>query len=147
MGETIVYEDAAKFEGVTEVIAGTYALTDAHVSAFWPHLKPAAHVLTTVTSRPEPDLVIADAGQKAVGIDLGLPRVTALPGIETIGLNAEHCRLRLDASTQATVQHGDKLWLQPWDLGTCMNLYDIVWVARQGKIETTWPVAARGQYR
>ncbi len=146
VGETIIYEEAANFEGVTEVMAGTYALTDACFSSFWPQLKPAAHVLSTVTSRPEPGLAITDAGQKAVGVDLGLPRVAALPGIETIGLNAEHCRLRLDASIQTTVQQGYKLWLQPWDLGTCMNLYDTVWVARQGKIEATWPVTARGQY-
>lgn len=146
-GETIIYEEAARFDGVTEVIAGTYALMDAQYAAYWPHLKPAAHVLSTVTSRPEPGLAIADAGQKAVGIDLGLPQVAAPAGMETTGLSAEHCRLRLDESAQTAVQHGHKLWLMPWDLGTCMNLYDIVWVARQGRIETMWPVAARGQYR
>ncbi|WP_179137938.1 alanine racemase [Candidatus Entotheonella palauensis] len=147
VGETILYEEAARTNGVTEVMAGVYALLDAHYAPYWPHLKPAAHVLTTVTSRPEPGLAITDAGQKAVGIDLGLPQVTSLSGIETTGLSAEHCRLRLDALAQPAVNTGQKLWLRPWDLGTCTNLYDLMWVVRQGKIETSWPVAARGQYR
>jgi D-serine deaminase-like pyridoxal phosphate-dependent protein len=147
IGETVIYEEAANAVGVTEVMAGTYALLDAHYAPYWPHLKPAAHVLTTVTSRPEPDIAITDAGQKAVGIDLGLPRVRSLAGVETTGLSAEHCRLRLDASAQTAVQTGQKLWLRPWDLGTCTNLYDFIWGVRQNKIETSWPVAARGQYR
>ena len=147
VGETIIYEEAAHRAGVTEVMAGVYALLDAHYAPYWPHLQPAAHVLTTVTSRPEPSLAITDAGQKAVGIDLGLPQVTSLPGVETTGLSAEHCRLRLDASAQPAVKTGQKLWLRPWDLGTCTNLYDLMWGVRQGKIETSWPVAARGQYR
>jgi len=147
VGETILYEEAANFAGVTEVMAGMYALLDAHYAPYWPHLKPAVHVLTTVTSRPEPTLAITDAGQKAVGIDLGLPQVTSLAGVETTGLSAEHCRLRLDASAQAAVKIGQKLWLRPWDLGTCTNLYDLMWGVRQGRIEASWPIAARGQYR
>jgi D-serine deaminase-like pyridoxal phosphate-dependent protein len=78
IGETVIYEEAASAVGVTEVMAGTYALLDAHYAPYWPHLKPAAHVLTTVTSRPEPGIAITDAGQKAVGIDLGLPQVMSL---------------------------------------------------------------------
>jgi 3-hydroxy-D-aspartate aldolase len=147
VGETLIYNEAANMAGVTEVMAGMYALLDAYHAPYWPHLKPAAHVLTTVTSRPEPSLAITDAGQKAVGIDLGLPQVTSLPGVEPTGLSAEHCRLHLDASAQAVVKTGQKLWLRPWDLGTCTNLYDFMWGVRQGKIETSWPVAARGQYR
>ncbi len=147
VGETIRYEEAANFAGVTEVMAGMYALLDAHSAPHWPHLKPAAHVLTAVTSRPEPGLAITDAGQKAVGTDLGLPQVTSLSGVEATGLSAEHCRLQLDALAQSAVKTGQKLWLRPWDLGTCTNLYDLMWGVRQGKIETSWPVAARGQYR
>lgn len=147
VGETHLYEEAANTAGITEVVMGRYALLDAHYAPYWPQLRPAAHVLTTVTSRPEPELAITDAGQKAVGIDLGLPQVASLAGVETTGLSAEHCRLRLDASAQSALIMGQKLWLRPWDLGTCTNLYDLIWVVRQGKMETSWPVAARGQYR
>ena len=147
VGETTLYEEAANAEGVTEVMAGAYALLDARTAPHWPQLKPAAHVLTTVTSRPEPGIAITDAGQKAVGIDLGLPQVVSLPGVEATGLSAEHCRLSLDAPAQAAVKAGQKLWLRPADLGTCANLYDLMWGVRHGKIETSWSVAARGQYR
>ena len=147
VGETIIYEEAANAADVTEVMLGAYALLDARTAPHWPQLKPAAHVLTTVTSRPEPDIAITDAGQKAIGVDLGLPQVASLPGVEATGLSAEHCRLRLEASAQAAVKAGQKLWLRPADLGTCANLYDFIWGARQGKVETSWPVTARGQYR
>ena len=147
VGETVSYEEAANTAGVTEVMIGAYALLDARTASQWPQLKPAAHVLTTVTSRPEPDIAITDAGQKAVGVDLGLPQVASLPGAEATGLSAEHCRLRLDASAQAAVKVGQTLWLRPADLGTCANLYDFIWGVRQGKVETSWPVTARGQYR
>jgi hypothetical protein len=32
-------------------------------------------------------------------------------------------------------------------MGTCVNLYDNLYVARQGKLDFVWSVAARGRYR
>lgn len=110
-------------------------------------LRPAARVLTTMTSRPEPGLGIADTGQKAMGMDLGLPTVDEIPGVDVIGLNAEHCRLRLGDETAEQLKLGDKLWLTPWDISTCANLYDTLHVAHEGKLMLTWPIAARGHYR
>jgi D-serine deaminase-like pyridoxal phosphate-dependent protein len=104
-------------------------------------------VLTTVTSRPQPDTAITDSGQKAVGIDLGLPTLDDFPQAEVVGLSAEHCRLYLDEQTASALNPGDKVWLTPWDMDTCVNLYDNLYVARQGKLDFVWSVAARGRYR
>jgi 3-hydroxy-D-aspartate aldolase len=147
VGGMTMYEPIAALDGVTEVRLGTYAIMDAGHAPYAPSLHPAAHILTTVTSCPEPGTAITDAGQKAVGIDLGLPVVRDRPGISAMALSAEHCRLGLADDVQGTVALGDRLWLTPWDIGTCMNLYDAVYGARRGRLEVVWPISARGRYR
>jgi D-serine deaminase-like pyridoxal phosphate-dependent protein len=147
LGGTLDYATAGSLESITEIRAGVYALLDARSRSVLPELQPAARVLTTVTSRPQPDMAITDAGQKAVGIDLGLPEVDEVSGVTVLGLNAEHCRLRLTAEAAAHLPLGAALWLTPWDIGTTTNLYDFIHVIHHGTLTATWPVAARGHYR
>jgi 3-hydroxy-D-aspartate aldolase len=147
VGGTYNYEIAGSMAGVTEVVAGTYALMDQRYAQSRPQFKPAAKVLATVTSRPEPGTAIVDAGQKAIGIDTGLPVAQDIPGVTAIALSAEHGRLRLQEESDSKLAPGDKLWLTPWDIGTCVNLYDYIHAVRDGKLEVVWDVAARGRYR
>jgi 3-hydroxy-D-aspartate aldolase len=146
-GGTYNYEIAGAMAGVTEVLAGTYALMDQRYAHGRPQFKPAARVMATVTSCPEPGTAIVDAGQKAVGIDTGLPVVQAISGAVVVALSAEHGRLRLQDEVDGKVALGDKVWLTPWDIGTCVNLYDYIHAARDGELEVVWDVAARGRYR
>jgi len=146
-GNTSNYEIAGAMSGVTEVPAGAYALLDARYSPHRPQFTPAARILTTVTSRPEPGTAITDAGQKAVSVDRGLPVAAALAEATVTSLSAEHCRLGLEGTTAEQLRLGDTLWLTPQDIGTCVNLYDYIHTARQGCLEAVWRVAARGQYR
>ena len=147
VGNTSNYEIAGGMAGVTEVPAGAYALLDTRYGSHRPQFTPAARVMTTVTSRPEPGTAIADACQKAVSIDLGLPVASNLPEAAVTSLSAEHCRLRLEGAADSTLRLGDKLWLTPYDMGTCVNLYDYLHAVRDGCLEAVWRVAARGQYR
>jgi 3-hydroxy-D-aspartate aldolase len=141
------YDLLASLAGITEIRAGAYALMDASQTALLPQLRLAAHVLTTVTSRPEPDIVITDAGQKAMGNDRGLPLVKDVAGAEVYGLNAEHGRLRLVTGAAPSIQVGDKLQLTPQDIGVTCNLYDFMHTVRHDTLVAVWPVAARGYYR
>ncbi len=141
------YESAENIPGITEVCTGAYALMDARHTSLMSQLRHAAHVLTTVSSHPEPGTAITDAGQKAIGIDMGLPVVAGISGATATGLSAEHCRLQLDDEAQDNVALGDKIWLTPWDMSTCANLYDQMHIVHDGVLEAVWPVAARGQYR
>ena len=54
VGNTSNYEIAGTMAGVTEVPAGAYALLDARYGPHRPQFTPAARVMTTVTSRPNP---------------------------------------------------------------------------------------------
>ena len=147
VGGTHNYEIAGEMAGVTEVQAGSYALMDSRYSRYRRQLRPAARVMATVTSVPEPGLAWLDCGQKAIGIDTGLPVVEGIPGAEVTALHAEHGRLVLKEGAGGNVDLADKVWLTPWDAGACVNLYDYMNVVRDGKLEATWDVAARGRYR
>lgn len=147
VGGTYNYEIAGAMSGVTEVLAGTYALMDARYAQSCPQFTPAARVLATVTSRPEPGTAIVDTGQKAIGIDTGLPLVGDIAGATATSLSAEHGRLHLPSAAENIVAVSDKIWLTPWDIGTCINLYDYLHAARDGRLEVVWDVTARGRYR
>jgi D-serine deaminase-like pyridoxal phosphate-dependent protein len=146
IGGTPAYEAVATLEGVTEIRAGTYALMDAGHADAMPALQPAARVLTTVISRPDSDTAITDCGQKAMGIDRGLPVVADLVGAVPTGLSAEHARLRLENDAARQLAVGEKIWLTPWDISTCVNLYDFMYAVRAGVLEAVWSVTARGHY-
>ena len=146
VGGTHNYEVVGAMSGVTEVPAGAYALLDQRYASHRPQLKPAARVMSTVTSRPESGTVIIDAGQKAVGTDTGLPAVDSIAGTSVARMSAEHGILgQSEAVDQLAV--GDKVWLVPWDTANCLNVYDQVNAVRNGKLEAVWDVAARGRYR
>lgn len=145
-GDTASYDVAGSMAGVTEVLAGAYALLDGRHQALRPELTPAARVLATVTSRPEHDLVILDAGRKAIGTDVGFPVAADLPDSAILSLSAEHTRVRV-AGASDRLAIGSKVWLIPWDVATAANLYDWVHAARGSTLETTWRVSGRGLYR
>ncbi|MCH7800210.1 MAG: alanine racemase, partial [Chloroflexi bacterium] len=133
-------------EGITEVIAGVYALMDHRHTSYNLNLHTAAKILTTVITRPEPEVAWLDTGQKAVSIDTGLPIVDGSSGMSLSRMSAEHGGLVVEGDAQNSLNIGDKVWLIPSDIGNCANVYDFIHVADNGKLEAVWDVAARGQY-
>ncbi len=155
VGGTHNYEIVGDITGVTEVPAGSYALMDARYVEHRPQFQPAARVMVSVISRPEPGLAITDGGVKAVGVDAGIPVLDGVSGadpaysptvVETM-LSAEHGAIRLEGDSDAKVDLGDKAWLIPSDVGMCANLHDYVHAIRDGRLEAVWDIAARGAYR
>ena len=147
VGGTHNYEIAGAMPGVTEVPAGSYALMDYRYSQHRPQFKPAVGVMASVTSRPEPEVAFLDCGQKAIGIDTGLPVVEDIPGATLSNMSAEHGWLTLEGNARSSVDLGGKVRLTPWDSGNCVNIYDYINVVRDGKLEAIWEIAARGRYR
>ena len=147
VGGTYNYEIVGAIAGVTEVPAGSYALLDYRYSRYRTQFKPAAKVISTVTSCPELDIIIIDSGEKTIGADQGLPVVENISEITLTSLSAEHGILKLKKEAQNNLDLGDKVWLIPWDIGSCINLHDYINVVREGKLEAIWEIAARGRYR
>ena len=147
VGGTHNYEIVGDMAGVTEVPAGAYPLIDYRYMRFRPQFQPAGRVMATVTSTPEPGVAITDTGQKAVGADPELPMIDGVPGTTILSLSAEHGNISLGGKAGESFDLGDKMWLVPWDIGTCVNLHDYIHAVRDGRLEAVWDVAARGQYR
>ena len=147
VGGTHNYEIAGDMSGVTEVPAGSYALMDGGYRERRPQFANAARVLGTVISRPEPGLAWLDVGQKAIGIDAGLPAVHDLDGVTVLSMSAEHGGLTLESDAGEALDLGDKVWLTPRDIGSCVNVYDYIHGVRNGRLEVVWDVEARGRYR
>ena len=90
-----------------------YARVTPSTRAAGPELRPAIHVWAAVLSRPEPDLVLLDAGRRDLPFDLDLPvpqravrwgdggaEPVALGAAEVLRLNDQHAFVRV-ASTSA----------------------------------------------
>jgi D-serine deaminase-like pyridoxal phosphate-dependent protein len=129
-------------DGVTEVRAGSYALSDLrHLDRF----EPAARVLGSVTSLPEPGVIITDTGRKAIGNDTGEPSVDNVPGAKLRSLSAEHGLIDVDGPVETVL--GAPVWYTPWDIGACVNLYDYMYGVRNDRLEAVLEIQARGRYR
>ncbi len=144
-GGTHNYDVAGAMEGITDVAAGSYALMDAKYQEQRPELSCAASILATVTSVPEPNLVVLDAGNKATGADAGLPVAIDVDG-DLFSLSAEHGRITMNAGASSVPELGDKVQLTPYSIGDTANVYDFMHVVRDGALEAVWPVNARGLY-
>ncbi len=134
----------------TEMQAGSYVFMDADyarnldqdgapVSTF----RHALFVLSTVMSSVRPGLAVLDAGHKAVAVDSGLPTVWQRPDIRYVSASDEHGKLDI-ASETATPKLGEKLRLVPGHCDPTVDKFDWYVGVRNGRVESLWPVAARG---
>ena len=87
---------------------------------------------------------VVDAGLKALSVDSGMPLVADLPGVEFVRASDEHGVLRLPTETKLRI--GDKIRLIPGHCDPTVNLYDWIVGVRGGKVESVWPVTARGAF-
>ncbi len=100
-------------------------------------------VLATVMSRPTKDRAILDAGLKALGVDAGMPWVARMQDVEYIRAADEHGRLTLHDPSRL-LPLGTKLFLVPGHCDPTVNLYDWYVGYRNARVETLWPITARG---
>lgn len=140
-------EQAADTGGVTEALAGAYALMDQAHTALLPRLQPAACVMASVTSLPEPGAAILDTGRKAMGEDFGFPTLADFPALQVASMSAEHGKLQWTDDAQVSLALGDKVRLIPLEIGGCVNVYDYIHATRDGKLEAVLDISARGKYR
>ncbi len=131
-----------------ELQCGSYVFMDAHygrvrgdngvVGGF----EHALFVLTSIMSRTEATRAVCDAGHKAVAVDSGPPVVFGRLGITYLVANDEHGKIDDPGNLLAI---NDLLWLVPGHCDPTSNLHDWFVGIRNGKVETLWPVTARGK--
>ncbi len=142
-GGTGTYNIAGAYPGITEIQGGSYIVMDAKYHSVLQDFECALTLLTTVTSRPDKETAILDAGMKAVTFEFGMPEVSSLPGAGFAFLSEEHGHLYLEDADPAV---GDKVELIPSHCCTTINLHDRYHACREDRLEAVWPIAARGKF-
>ena len=94
-------------------------------------------------SHQDSGLVWLDAGQKATGIDTGMPEVVGVPGSSVPRMSAEHGGMVLEDGETWDIDLGTKVWLVPHNIANTANVYDLIHAVRDGRLEAVWEVAPR----
>jgi 3-hydroxy-D-aspartate aldolase len=102
----------------------------------------ALFILTTVMSHAKADKAIVDAGLKAQSVDSGLPTIYGRDDVEYLKCSDEH---GVVADPDGVLKVNDKLRLVPGHCDPTCNVHDWYVGVRGGKVETLWPVSARGK--
>ncbi|MFV0244185.1 MAG: 3-hydroxy-D-aspartate aldolase BhcC [Qingshengfaniella sp.] len=99
-------------------------------------------ILTQVMSHAKTDKAICDAGLKAQSMDSGLPVIFGRDDVKYIKCSDEHGVIE---DTKGVLKVGEKLKLIPGHCDPTANVHDWYIGVRNGKVETVWPVSARGK--
>ena len=133
-----------------ELQAGSYVFMDADYArnknaegGRFDEFEHSLFVYTTVMSLPDENRAVVDAGLKAMAFDSGMPEVASTATIDYSGPSDEHGTLDLGQSN-VRLALGEKLRLIPGHCDPTVNLYDWFVCVRGDRVETLWPIVARG---
>ena len=146
-GGSGTYQVTPFLPGVTEVQAGGAIFCDPTYQSWGVDLMPALFVQTTVTSRPNPQRIIVDAGFKAMPGYEGSPVPVGLAQrVHKVICSAEHGALELDSpNTSLTV--GDLVDFMVGYADGTVFLYDVLVGVRGDVVECIWPLLGRGKFQ
>ncbi len=102
----------------------------------------ALFLLTSVMSHAKADKAIVDAGLKVQSVDSGLPFIFGRTDVEYVKCSDEH---GVVADPNGILAINEKLKLVPGHCDPTCNVHDWYVGVRDGKVETLWPVSARGK--
>ncbi|WP_374433192.1 3-hydroxy-D-aspartate aldolase BhcC [Tabrizicola sp.] len=102
----------------------------------------ALFILTSVMSHVKADKAIVDAGLKAQSVDSGLPVIFGRDDVKYVKCSDEHGVVE---DPQGVLKVNDKLRLVPGHCDPTCNVHDWYVGVRNGKVESVWPVSARGK--
>ena len=150
-GGTGSYYFESKSGVFNELQCGSYAFMDADYGRIldkdgkridqgeWEN---ALFILTSVMSHAKADKAIVDAGLKAQSVDSGLPVIFGRDDVQYVKCSDEH---GVVADPNGVLKVNDKLKLVPGHCDPTCNVHDWYVGVRNGKVETLWPVSARGK--
>ena len=128
----------------TELQAGSYLFMDTTYGALDLPFRNSLFVLATVVSK-KGGMVILDAGVKSLGPDQNDPVLLNAAGDRIAGrisLNEEHLKL-FDSGWDPAI--GEKAFVIPGHCCSTVNLYDDLYLFRDGVVTERIPVTARGK--
>lgn len=102
----------------------------------------ALFLLTSVISHAKADRAVCDAGLKVQSVDSGLPVVAGRNDVTYVCCSDEHGEIE---DPEGVLAINQRLRLIPGHCDPTCNLHDWYVGVRNGRVETLWPVSARGK--
>ncbi len=134
-----------------ELQCGSYAFMDADYGRIQDaagqridqsEFENALFILTSIMSHAKPGLAVCDAGLKAQSVDSGLPVVFGRSDVQYVKCSDEHGNID---DPRGVLKINEKLKLVPGHCDPTCNVHDWYVGLRDGRVETLWPVSARGK--
>ena len=149
-GSTGTYNIDSEIDGVTELQPGSFMFMDIDYNRIggqdgevYRDFRHSLTVITTVVSR-RIGAAIVDGGFKAFSTDRAFtPELKGIEGVTYAWAGDEHGRLDLSKAS-ADVKLGDRLEFIIPHCDPSVNLHDRIYGVRGDRVESTWPIAARG---
>jgi D-serine deaminase-like pyridoxal phosphate-dependent protein len=146
-GGTGTYNITGKYQGVTEVQAGSYIFMDTAYKRIIKEFENSLTVLASVISRPKEDRLIVDVGLKAMPKEeqRGIMPEPKLEGLKIYALAEEHGYVKVSKQVR-DIKVGDKIEFIVAHCCTTVNLHDCYHVIKDDKLLETWKIEARGKF-
>jgi D-serine deaminase-like pyridoxal phosphate-dependent protein len=146
-GGTGTAEFCAAHEAVTEVQPGSFAFMDVdYLDTGGLPYESSLEVIATVISRSARDRAVIDAGLKTLSDDSGPARLVHVPGWVYRQAGDEHGTLTPTGEpNRRELRVGERVTLVPSHIDPTINLHDVMYAHRGGRIEARWAVEARGK--
>ena len=146
---SLAYEGFRRGSFIHRISPGTIVYNDASSLHQLPSeygYRPAALVVTRVVSHPHPGIITCDAGHKTVSADAGVPTCVVLghPELTPLSPSEEHLPMAVQEGAAAP-GIGEPLYLLPRHICPTVNNFDYALLVRNGTIESTESVSARGR--
>jgi D-serine deaminase-like pyridoxal phosphate-dependent protein len=127
----------------TEIQAGSYVFMDSVYSRGGLPFGNSLSILTTVIHK-RPGVAVTDAGLKVCTTEHGLPLIKGRPELCVTGLAEEHGRI---ADRKDELEYLQKIEYIPSHCCTTVNLHDLYFGVRKGRLQALWPITGRGESR
>ncbi len=134
-----------------ELQCGSYAFMDADYGRILDReghrldqgeFENALFILASVMSHVNPNKAVCDAGLKAQSVDSGLPVVYGRTDVKYIKCSDEHGEIE---DPDSVLEINEKLRLVPGHCDPTCNVHDWYVGVRNGRVESLWPITARGK--
>ena len=152
-GGTGTYNIMQAVPGFTDVQVGSYVFMDMQYMAIggerndevYDDFAPSLTVLTTVINNRFPGRLTTDAGAKALTLNVPHAGVLGETGADYNAASDEFGAIRLGGPPSRDYKIGDKMELIVPHCDPVVNLYDQMYGVRKDRVETVWPITARGK--
>jgi D-serine deaminase-like pyridoxal phosphate-dependent protein len=151
-GGTGTYNMMHQIKGFTDVQIGSYLFMDCQYieiggsknEKVYDDFEPSLTVMATIINSNYPGRLITDAGSKALTLNQPTATTIGESGFKYNAGSDEYGTITFEQASK-TYKVGDKLELIVPHCDPVINLYDVMYGIRNGKVESVLPILARGK--